>query len=364
MSGDKPRITSPADAQLAELCAQLRQLAPDLQATGWPSQQLACCARYGVFEWFISPAYGGQAWSDADIIRGYLELSTACLTTTFVITQRTGACQRIEASENETVKRELLPDLASGKRFATVGISHLTTSRRHLGKAVLRAQETPGGFRLDGFSPWVTGAPHAELVVTGATLDDGRQILVALPIDTPGVTVPPAADLVGLTESQTGPVQCDRVEIDRRWLLAGPVEQVMQQGLGAKTGGLQTSTLAIGLAGSAIDYLELETTNRPELRAPTESLRFEWQTLKAELLFAAAGEPVCSNAELRSRSNSVVLRATQAALAAAKGSGYVKGHPAGRWCSEALFFLVWSCPQPVMAANLCELAGLNAGTVE
>jgi hypothetical protein len=26
---------------------------------------------------------------------------------------------------------------------------------------------------------------------------------------------------------------------------------------------------------------------------------------------------------------------------------------------EALFFLVWSCPQPVMQANLCELAGLE-----
>jgi hypothetical protein len=54
-----------------------------------------------------------------------------------------------------------------------------------------------------------------------------------------------------------------------------------------------------------------------------------------------------------------VLRATQAALVAAKGAGYVAGHPAGRWCREAMFFLVWSCPQPVLAANLCELAGLR-----
>jgi hypothetical protein len=53
-----------------------------------------------------------------------------------------------------------------------------------------------------------------------------------------------------------------------------------------------------------------------------------------------------------------VLRSTQAALAAAKGAGYVVGHPAGRWCREALFFLVWSCPQPVLSANLCELAGI------
>ena len=46
-------------------------------------------------------------------------------------------------------------------------------------------------------------------------------------------------------------------------------------------------------------------------------------------------------------------------LAAAKGAGYAYRHPAGRWCREALFFLVWSCPQPVVAENLRELAGLK-----
>ena len=72
---------------------------------------------------------------------------------------------------------------------------------------------------------------------------------------------------------------------------------------------------------------------------------------------------MCTNDELRARANSLVLRATQAALAAAKGTGYVVGHPAGRWCREALFFLVWSCPQGVLNANLCELAGVGVGPV-
>jgi hypothetical protein len=84
----------------------------------------------------------------------------------------------------------------------------------------------------------------------------------------------------------------------------------------------------------------------------------ETAELEADLFAAVRGEPHCSNDELRQRANSLVLRSTQAALAAAKGAGYVVGHPAGRWCREALFFLVWSCPQPVLSANLCELAGI------
>src|SRR5213079_2877654 len=117
--------------------------------------------------------------------------------------------------------------------------------------------------------------------------------------------------------------------------------------------------LAIGVASAAIDFLKAESALRSELVAPTSSLHEEQRELESDLLFLAAGEPICSNEELRTRANSLVLRAAQAALAAAKGTGYVVGHPAGRWCREALFFLVWSCPQLVMAANLCELAGLG-----
>ncbi len=81
-----------------------------------------------------------------------------------------------------------MPGLADGSHFATVGISHLTTSRRHLAKPVLAATEAAEGFVLEGFSPWVTGAAHAETVVMGATLEDGRQILVALPTTLEGVS--------------------------------------------------------------------------------------------------------------------------------------------------------------------------------
>jgi len=220
------------------------------------------------------------------------------------------------------------------------------------------AEETADGFVLNGYSPWVTGAEFAQNMVIGATLADRRQILVALPTEIPGVRIERAPQLVGLSASRTGPVQLDQVAVDRRWLLAGPVHEVMKQGAGAKTGGLQTSALAIGLATAAIRYLQSQSRDRGTLADPADALAAERDQLDSDMLALAAGISVCTNDELRTRANSLALRASQAALAAAKGAGYVVGHPAGRWCREALFFLVWSCPQPVVAANLCELAGL------
>jgi len=295
-----------------------------------------------------------------DVVRGYLRLSAACLTTTFILTQRTGACQRIIGGASDAARQRWLAGLISGDIFGTVGISHLTTSRRHLAQPVLQAREVAGGFVLDGYSPWVTGADRAQVIVLGATLADGRQILVAVPTNLPGVSTPPPARLVGVSASRTGQVHCDGVSIGHEWLLAGPAENVMRTGVGAGTGGLQTSTLAAGLAGAAIDYLARESARRPDLAGPATSLRRECDEFVTDLVALAGGQNVCTNDSLRTRANSLVLRATQAALAAAKGAGYVFGHPVGRWCREALFFLVWSCPQPVLAANLCELAGIES----
>src|SRR5689334_7040343 len=165
------RITSPDDPALAELCAELSKRATEMDRTdNWPAEQLRLCGEYGVFEWFIEPAFGGQGWREEDIVRGYLALSAECLTTTFVLTQRTGACRRVEGCSNEALKARLLPGLASGELFATVGISHLTTSRRHLAKPVLTAERASGGFRLNGMSPWVTGGRAADVIVLAATL--------------------------------------------------------------------------------------------------------------------------------------------------------------------------------------------------
>jgi len=354
------QTVGPGDAALDRLSDELASQSAGLDASGsWPAEQLKMLGEAGVYRWFQPREWAGVDWSEADLARGYVRLAAACLTTTFVLTQRSAAVRRIVECDNESAKERLLPDLASGDQFATVGISHLTTSRRHLAKPVLAAHETRDGFVLNGYSPWVTGADHADTVVLGATLDDGRQILVALPTTLPGVKVPAHASLLGLTASHTGPLECHSVEIGREWLLDGPVENVIAARSGARTGGLQTSALAIGLAAAAIDFLKQESARRSDLAEPAENLQREQQALEADLIALASGVAACSSDELRARANSLALRSAQAALAAAKGAGYVSGHPAGRWCREALFFLVWSCPQPVMNANLCELAGLS-----
>ena len=62
---------------------------------------------------------------------------------------------------------------------------------------------------------------------------------------------------------------------------------------------------------------------------------------------------------LRTAANGLVIRAAQAALTATKGAGFIAGHPAERRVRESMLFLVWSCPQQVASALICELAHLD-----
>jgi alkylation response protein AidB-like acyl-CoA dehydrogenase len=242
--------------------------------------------------------------------------------------------------------------------FATVGISQLTTSQR-LGANPLRATRDEEGYRLEGAMPWVTAAEMADVIVTGAVLDDGRQLLVALPTDRPGLDVREPFPLAALQASCTSEVVCEGVHAEDTFVLAGPAADVMAHPSAAGTGGLETSALALGLARAALVALDGARPLRAELTEPLSALLESWKYTWKALTDAATGAPEAPTAAMvRGRANALALRATQAYLTARRGSGFLRTEPAQRWAREALFFLVWSCPSPVAHATIRDLAGV------
>jgi alkylation response protein AidB-like acyl-CoA dehydrogenase len=318
----------------------------------WPTASWKLIADAGVTGWSVPTTHSGQELDPTTLLHGYERLASACMTTAFILSQRDAAVRRIRDSGREDLCRELLRPLACGGRFATVGLSQLTTSGQHR-SPMMGATTSGDDFILDGSMPWVTGADEAHHLVTGAVLEDGRQVMLVVPSDLPGVRVELPMDLMAMAGSRTAAVVCDGVRVDRRWLLAGPAERVMSSARGG-TGGLETSCLALGLAGSAVDAVQRDAETRPELRELAGRLEQSRTAVRREMHRLAGGGIAAPDAalNLRARANALVLRATQTALTTAKGSGFVRPHPAQRWARQALFFLVWSCPRPAMEATL------------
>jgi alkylation response protein AidB-like acyl-CoA dehydrogenase len=317
----------------------------------WPQESWDILCRLGALRWGVPRNFGGDDYAGADLLERYESLASACLTSCFILSQRDAAVRRLRDSGIDPLCRELLPPLAAGERFTTVGLAQLTTSRQ-FGKPAVVARPDSDGFIIDGTIPWVTGAPRAEHIIIGAVAEDAGQILAVLPTDAPGVSIGKPLELMALQGSLTAEVRCQGVRIDRKWLLAGPVERVMQTGGKGGTGGLETSCLALGLARAAVTHLLGEAEKRPELASDVERLESASASLRQEMFRLVHDGNAEATQTLRARANTLVLQATQAALTASKGTGFLRDHPAQRWARQALFFLVWSCPSPVAAAHM------------
>src|SRR5688572_15628154 len=118
----------------------------------WPDASWQALSRAGVTGWCVPRRYGGGELELPELLDGYARLASACLTTCFLLSQRDAACRRLRDSGNGELCAALLPDLAAGGRFATVGLAQLTTSRQH-GRPALVARPDDGGFVLDGTMP-------------------------------------------------------------------------------------------------------------------------------------------------------------------------------------------------------------------
>jgi butyryl-CoA dehydrogenase len=309
--------------------------------------------------WTLPTEFGGLGFDRPTLLRHYARVAEGSLTAAFVLTQQDAAVRRLAPASDRGRIGEWLRAIGRAEAFATVGISQLTTSRRHGAAALVASGRPGGGYRLDGVMPWVTAAERADVFVTGAVMDDGRQLLLALPADRAGLEVRPSFPLAALQASCTAEVALDGVEVDEADLLAGPMSDVMSSPGAASTGGLETSSLAMGQARAALVALAEQTDRRDDLAEPFESLAASWAALAEDLLAAAEARPDApAPGEVRRRANALVLRCTQAYLTARKGTGFLRSEPAQRWARQALFFLVWSCPGPVAHASIRDLAGL------
>ncbi len=344
------------ETNLRELLPGIRARAAEFDLNGqWPAQDLEVLPHAGAMRWAIPAWCGGKDLSPIELHFRYEAIAAASLATALVLTQRDSAVGFIAASQNTTLQEELLPLLARNAIFATVGIAQLTTSRQH-GEPALIASKVNGGYRINGVIPWSSGADHSQYVVAGAAVGP-QQILFAVPTDREGVTIDPPLPLVALAASHTGAIRCDDVLIEDHLLLAGPADNVLAGR--KKSLPIGQSFLALGLARGALD---LVAEHDSSLARSTQA-RFEDQlrTLRAEVLNFC--DPSKSNRpedgpRLRGACNELALRIAHSAVALYKGTGLLAGHPAQRLAREALFLLVWSCPNPVID---CTVDLLSAG---
>ncbi len=354
--------TTQHDAGLATMVSRLSEVdGPVDQAGAWSDELWSILVEGGATRWVLPQEWGGAGCQRWELLERYTRVAVGSLTAAFVLSQHDAGVRRLLAASDRPGAAYWLREISEGRAFTTVGISQLTTSRRLGPRAMAATEVAPGEYQLTGSMPWVTGAAHANVIVTGAALDDGRQLLLAVPTNRPGFSVHEPFRLAALQASSTSEVLCQEVPASSADILAGPSEDVMATPGAAGTGGLETSALALGQARAALNALEAEAPRREDLVEPVEAMSEAWIKLWKALEATALGHPhALPSGQVRAQANALVLRITQAYLTARKGTGFLREDAAQQWARQALFFLVWSCPSPVAQAAIRDLAGICA----
>jgi len=342
------------------------------QGSGPNRENFRALAEAGLLALALPREYGGLEASGATQREVTEILASFCGVTTFTQAQHHGPSRMIAGGPNAELKRRLLPELASGRMLCAISFAHL----RRPGPPVLTATPVPGGYRLNGKAPWVTGWGLMNQVVFGATLPDGRFVYLwsparreefpelfadAGPEDGQWGALRASAPLplCAMNASATVELTCENWFIPQaHWLFESDRETLRRND---RNGVLGATAMPLGCAAASVRVL-CETAERrsiPAIGRTAQALGREWEEAKAQVRAwseRSAEENFFENAvRIRAWCIELAVRAAHAAVAASSGAANMLTHPAQRLLREAMFYTIQAQTHEVMDATLARL---------
>ena len=276
----------------------------------------------------------------------------------FLQTQHQSAAYRLMKSGNELLKQKYLPHTAKGKVLLGIGFSHV----RRPGEPIAKAFPVPGGYRLEGKIPWLTGFEFFHHFIIGATLPDGQVVYAMMPFqhreEKEGkISFSPPQKLAAMNSTNTVSANLKNCFLPQEQVLfLEPVGTIHQRD---KSNVLQQAFYNLGCARAGLDIIA-ESYHKKQLIFIKEAfidLEQELNKLREKLLEADGNSdiPFEQKLILRAKAISLASRCAQGSVAVSSGTANYENHPAQRVYREALLFAVSSQTTNVMEATLANL---------
>jgi alkylation response protein AidB-like acyl-CoA dehydrogenase len=267
-------MTQPWDV-VARLRPRFAARAGDTDRTGeFPVDDFADLRAAGMFGLFVPERLGGLGRDYADYARVAYELARGNGATALVFNMHASVTGALAGIPDELARAMGVPDAffdsrdrilgaAAGGAFYAVAMSERGVGSR-LSQLTTRYEGVDGGYHIKGSKSFVSGAGHADayLVAARSAADDSVVSQFLVPADTPGLTVEPTWDSLGMRATSSHDVHLDIV-VGADALLGGAeglallVAQVMPHWMVASY-----AAVYVGVAQSCVDECVAHCTAR------------------------------------------------------------------------------------------------------
>jgi Acyl-CoA dehydrogenase, N-terminal domain len=351
-------------AAVSEVAERFARDAAEVDATGrLPAEHLSWLAEAGLYGAFAPSALGGLALDYPQLCLAVEELASGCLASTFVWIQHLRLLGAVlEDATPEPLRSQLLAGVIRGEVRGGVALAGLLP-----GPPRLIARPVPGGWQLDGQSPWATGWGHISFLVVVARGPRDSVVTLLVPADEqPGLTAT-RLRLAAADASATVRLGFDGLFVPaERFIGQQLFDPVRQQSEGLRVNG----SLALGV-GRRCCMLIGPSPLDEELRSRRADLDSastgSSSTGGASTGGASTGGASTGNASAesmyaaRARASEFAVRAAHA-LAVHRGSASaLAGDDAERLAREAAFLLVFGSRPAIKEALFRQLSTGSTG---
>jgi isovaleryl-CoA dehydrogenase len=263
---------------------------------------------------------------------------------------------RIKRHGNDEQKEKYLPGLINGTLTGALAMSEPGAGSDVM-SAKTRAVADGDGYVLNGNKMWITNAPHADVLVVYARSENPgeKRAITAFVVDkdTPGFSVGPKIDKIGMCGSETAPIYFDDCYLPKENIL-GKLHhgaEILFPGLRDERLGL--AYIADGLMRRCLDTVVEHTTTRKQFgKVLFENQGVSFPIVDNDVNMTALQLMLMNGAELaESKSDKwtdaaaakIFLFSSQAAITTGLnsinlcgGMGYTHDLPVGRAMNDAI----------------------------
>ena len=295
----------------------------------YPRALFDAMGKEGYLGMVVPKEYGGSGFEFLEYVIAVEELSRVCGSTGIAVAAHNGlGCSPIARFGNEAQKRKYLPDIASGKKIASFGLTE-PQAGSDSGNTLTTAVKAAGGWKITGTKAWITNASFGEVFNLTARSDPaskGSKGISAFILEREwkGFSSGKKENKMGLRGSDTAFLHLDEVFCPRENLLG-------EEGQGFKffmmtldTGRIAIGAMALGLAQGACDVAVRYTKERHTFGQPISSYQaIQWKLADMATQIEASRHLIYHAARMRDMGLLLVKEASMAKLFASEAARFV-----------------------------------------